>query len=123
MCNVCAAALDDMHMEAPMCEHHNITIKPCIKKLHAPNADPAQCLRAYFDGSCKPSVCLGGGGYLLYRLNGSLLSVAAHYFQDTAPTSNVAKTKAAKDYLQAADQIALKEADDLVIYGDSKLVI
>ena len=95
-----------MHVEAPTWEHIDITIKLCMKKLCAPTADPDQCIRVYFDGGCKPSVHLGGGGYLLYRVDGTLLSAAGHYYQDSAPTSNVAKAKAAKDCLQAVNEIA-----------------
>ena len=66
---------------------------------------------------------LGRGEYLLYRVDGTFLSMTAHYYGDAAPTNNIAKAKAAKDCLQAVDQIACKEADSLVVFGDSKLVI
>ena len=99
MRDIDAAALDDTRMEAPTWEHCNITIKPFMKKLHTPTVDPDHSIRAYFGDSCKPSMRLGGGGYLLYGVNGTLLSMAVHYYGHASPTNNVAKAKATKDYL------------------------
>ena len=85
--------------------------------------DLAKCLRAYFDRGCKVKLCLGSGGYLVYRPDRELLLAAAHYYGHKGPTNIVVEARARLDCITALDKVGCSNAEGLVIIGDSKLII
>ena len=84
-------ALDESETPTKVWEHRDAVLEKANPRELGLGVDPAECMRANFDGGCKVKVRLGSGEYLVYRPDGKLLLAAAHYYGHEGLTKNEAQ--------------------------------